>query len=142
MLEFDRNAPIDTEVLAQFFARCGWREPDAAVKLEWALATSEEWLVCKLDGHIVGFGRSYRLNAGARVVFDVVVDPRLEQSGLRELIIRALADSAGGLEEVSVFRPTAGSGTELALTSEGEQQGLRGQDIYLGKQKTGLIREE
>jgi len=58
MLEFDRNAAVDASLLAEFFARCGWEDPEALVKLEWLLATSEEWITCRLGGQLVGFGRS------------------------------------------------------------------------------------
>jgi hypothetical protein len=103
MLEVVRNSPIEAEALTEFFARCGWRERDAAAKLEWALAASEEWVVCKLDGQLIGFGRSCRLDPVKRVVFDVVVDPRFEDSGFQSAIVRLLTENAGGLEEVSVF---------------------------------------
>jgi hypothetical protein len=103
MLELERNSPIEAGTLTEFFTRCGWQEPDAAAKLEWALAASEEWVVCKLDGQLVGFGRSCRLDAVNRVVFDALVDPRFRNSGLRGEIVRLLAENAGGLEEVSVF---------------------------------------
>ena len=103
MLEVERNSPIDSETLTEFFARCGWEEPDAAAKLEWALAASEEWVVCRLDGQVIGFGRSCRLDPVNRVVFDLVVDPRVRGTGLRGEIVRLLTENAGGLEEVSVF---------------------------------------
>ena len=61
MLELERNRPDRNRDLAEFFTRCGWQEPDAGVKLEWALAASEEWVVCKLNGELIGFGRSCRL---------------------------------------------------------------------------------
>jgi len=141
MLEFDRNAPIDAEILAEFFARCGWQEPDAASKLKWALAVSDEWVVCKVDGQIVGFGRSCRVDALTRVVFDVVVDPRLEHTGLKSLIIRALTDSAGGIEEVSVFEPLFGFADKFVRNTHGLSQRHQ-HDIYLGKRKAALERKE
>jgi hypothetical protein len=104
MLEVERNSPIEAGVLSEFFARCGWQEPEAVAKLEWALAASEEWVVCKLDGQLIGFGRSCRLDAVKRVVFDVLVDPRFKQTGLSAEIVRLLTENAGGLEDVSVFR--------------------------------------
>jgi hypothetical protein len=103
MLEFERNAPIDTEVLADLFSRCGWEEEGANVKLEWVLAASTEWVVCKLDGELIGFGRSCRLGPIKRVVFDVLVDPRYNHTLLRGQIVQLLAQNVGGLEEVSVF---------------------------------------
>ena len=103
MLELERNSPIEAEALNEFFARCGWQEPDAAPKLEWALAASDEWVVCRLDGQLVGFGRSCRLGPVRRVVFDVVVDPRFQASGLKGAIVRLLTENTGRLEDVSVF---------------------------------------
>jgi hypothetical protein len=103
MLEFERNSSVDVAVLGEFFARCGWQEVDAEVKLEWVLAASIEWVVCKLDGDLIGFGRSCRLGPMNRVVFDVLVDTRFRASGLRHEIVRLLSENAGRLEEVSVF---------------------------------------
>lgn len=103
MLELERNSPIETGVLTEFFERCGWDEPEAAAKLEWAMAASEEWVVCRLDGQLIGFGRSCRLDAVQRVVFDVLVDPRFRESGLGAEIVRLLTENVGSLEDVSVF---------------------------------------
>jgi GNAT superfamily N-acetyltransferase len=103
MIELERNNPVDPGALSEFFARCGWEEPDATAKLEWALAASDEWIVCRLDGQMIGFGRSCRLSPVRRVVFDLVVDPRFKGTGLRAEIARLLTENAGGLEEVSVF---------------------------------------
>ena len=103
MLEFERNTPIEASALAEFFARCGWRETEAATKLEWVLATAEEWVLCRLDGELIGFGRSCRLGPLARVVCDVVVDSRFRGTGLKHEIVRLLAENVGGLEEISVF---------------------------------------
>jgi GNAT superfamily N-acetyltransferase len=103
MIELERNSSIDAVTLSEFFARCGWEEPDAAVKLAWALAASDEWVVCKLDGEMIGFGRACRLSSVRRIVFDLVVDPRFRGIGLRAQIARLLTETAGGLEEVSVF---------------------------------------
>jgi hypothetical protein len=103
MLEFERNSPLETAALAEFFARCGWQEVEAGPKLEWVLATSEEWVTCRLDGQLIGFGRSCRLGLVQRVVFDVTVDSRFQGSGLRGEIVRLLSENVGSLEEVSVF---------------------------------------
>jgi hypothetical protein len=103
MLELERNSPIESGVLAEFFARCGWQEPDASAKLEWVLAASEEWVVCRLDGQLIGFGRSCRLDPAKRVVFDVLVDPRFRESGLRLEIVRLLTEHVGTFEDVSIF---------------------------------------
>jgi Acetyltransferase (GNAT) family len=115
MLEFERNSSVDIAVLGDFFARCGWQEADAEAKLEWVLAASLEWVVCKLDGDLIGFGRSCRLGPMNRVVFDVLVDARFRGSGLRREIVRLLSENAGRLEEVSVFRE---QGAYPAVSSE------------------------
>jgi len=120
MLEFERNSPIETGVLTEFFARCGWQEDEAGAKLEWALAASEEWVICKLDGQLIGFGRSCRLGPVQRVMFDVLVDPRFRNSGLRSEIVRLLAESAGSLEEVSVFIERQANPGSLPPTTEGD----------------------
>ncbi|MBN1320320.1 MAG: GNAT family N-acetyltransferase [Thermoleophilia bacterium] len=137
MLELERNSPIEAEALSEFFSRCGWQEDDAAPKLEWALAASDEWVVCRLDGQLVGFGRSCRLGPLKRVVFDVVVDPRLRDSGLKGAIVRLLTENAGRLEDVAVFsEPQAGL---LGFPSaKGEDAGAGGASAaparpYLGR---------
>jgi hypothetical protein len=104
MFEVERNTPVDGAQLAEFFGRCGWQEEEAGAKLEWALAASSEWVVCRLDGLLVGFGRTCRLGPASRVLFDVVVDPRFQSVGLRREIVRLLTQNVSSLEEVSVFR--------------------------------------
>lgn len=106
MLQLERNRPIDTEVLGEFFARCGWRMPAGTAALEWAMAAADEWVACRLDGELVGFARSCRLSPSHRVVFDALVDPRFKNTGLRSVIVRLLAATAGDLERVSVFDET------------------------------------
>jgi hypothetical protein len=103
MIEVERNRPVDAEDLSEFFGRCGWQEPAAATKLEWAMAASDEWVVCRLDGELVGFARSCRLGPLDRVVFDATVDPRFKHSGLRAEIVALLALSARRFERVLVF---------------------------------------
>jgi len=103
MIEVERNSPVDAGALSEFFSRCGWEEPEGATKLEWALAASEEWVVCRLDGQMIGFGRSCRLGPVKRVVFDLIVDPRFRHTRLRGEIARLLAESTGGMEEISFF---------------------------------------
>jgi hypothetical protein len=103
MLEFERNPSLDVAVLGEFFYRCGWQETDAETKLGWVLAASDEWVVCRLDGELIGFGRSCRLGPMNRFVFDVLIDKRFRASILRQEIVRLLSEHAGGLEEVSVF---------------------------------------
>ncbi len=137
MLELERNSPIDAGVLSEFFARCGWEEPDSAAKLEWALAASAEWVVCRLDGQVIGFGRSCRLSPIERVLFDLVVDPRFKASGLKGEIARLLTENAGGLEEVSVFderRPAAPvRGPSVANEPESGKTRWASSKSYLGK---------
>jgi hypothetical protein len=119
MLELERNSPLETTALAEFFARCGWQEAEADAKLQWALAASEEWVICRLDGELIGFGRSCRLGPVKRVVFDVLVDPRFEHSGLKGEIVRLLAENAGSLEEVSVFTEQSPNPSDLQPSSQG-----------------------
>lgn len=103
MLEFEFNSRVETTVLVEFFARCGWQEEEADTKVEWALANSDDWVLCKLDGELIGFGRSCRLGPLDRVVFDLLVDSRYHGRGLRAEIVRLLSLGAGGLEHVSVY---------------------------------------
>jgi len=103
MLQVERNKPIDTEVLVEFFGRCGCREAAGALALEWAMAAAEEWVACKLNGELIGFARSCRLGPSHRIVFDALVDPRFKHTGLRAMIVRLLAATASDLEQVSVF---------------------------------------
>jgi hypothetical protein len=103
MVEFEFNSTIETNVLVEFFARCGWEDADAGTKLEWALAASNQWVLCRLDGQVIGFGRSCRLNAVTSVVFDVLVDVNFRGGGLEEEIVRLLSTDVGSLQEVSVF---------------------------------------
>ncbi len=140
MVEIEFNRPVDVAVLAQFFARCGWADPSAEAKLEWALAASEDWVVCRLDGELIGFGRSCRLDAVRRVVFDVVVDARYREGALRGQIVSLLSVHAGRLEEVSVFSEIypLGSSWSPGLEHVGEAMGIveAPADAYLGTQKT------
>jgi RimJ/RimL family protein N-acetyltransferase len=119
MLELERNSPIEAIVLSEFFARCGWEESDAATKLEWALAASDEWVVCRLDGQLIGFGRVCRLDPVKRVVFDVLVDPRFKETGLGREIVRLLTENAGSLGDIAVFKaPLASPGTYLGRSRD------------------------
>ena len=142
MLEIERNNPIESAALTEFFSRCGWEEPGAAVVLEWALAASEEWVACRLDGELIGFGRSCRLDPVHRVVFDALVDPRFERTGLRGEIIRALTEHAGGMEVVSVIDKHYVNPLSASSESEGEREpgyfpsAPRG--AYLGRGSTTL----
>lgn len=140
MIEVERNKPVDPEDLSEFFGRCGWQESAAATKLEWAMAASDEWVVCRLDGELVGFARSCRLGPLDRVVFDALVDPRFKHSGLRAEIVALLALSARRFERVLVFgqhdeavvpRPTVDRfGPVYAATAP--------LDAYLGKPRSAI----
>jgi len=146
MIEMERNSTVDPLALSEFFARCGWEEPDAAVKLEWALAASHEWVVCRLDGELIGFGRSCRLSPVRRVVFDLVVDPRFRGTGLRAEIARLLTENAGGYEEVTVFSENRmASPGYLPVTREGAAAGsvpVWSPRVYLGKRSHAEGAEE
>jgi hypothetical protein len=103
MFEYQHNSSVDSTALAELFARSGWLESDPGRKLEWMVAGSEDWVTCTVDGELVGFGRTFRLDATRKVVFDVVVDERFEGLGLDDEIIRMLAeDDLGG--SVEIFR--------------------------------------
>jgi hypothetical protein len=130
MLEFVRNEAVDAEILADLFARCGWEDENAGEKLRWVLAGSAEWVVCRREGELIGFGRSSRLGPVKRVVLDVMVDPRFDHPLVRGQILKLLAQSAGLLEEVSVFAPRE-PGTPAAGMAE---PGLadRRKQTYLG----------
>jgi hypothetical protein len=103
MIEVERNKPVDAQDLSEFFSRCGWEEPGAATKLEWAMAASDEWVVCRQEGELVGFARLCRLGPLDRVVFDALVDPRFKYSLLRAQMVALLAVTAGRFERVLVF---------------------------------------
>jgi RimJ/RimL family protein N-acetyltransferase len=119
MLELERNSPIEAAALSEFFARCGWEESEAATKLEWALAASDEWVVCRLDGQLIGFGRVCRLDPVKRVVFDVLVDPRFKETGLGREIVRLLIENPGRVDDVAVFKaPLASPQTYLGRSRD------------------------
>ncbi len=107
MFEVEKNGSLEVDQLAELFARCGWAEEEAGVKLEWALASSAEWVVCRYEGEVVGFGRSCRLGPLERVLFDVVVDPRFDVLRVKAEILRWLTQDVSGFEQVSVFAPSA-----------------------------------
>jgi hypothetical protein len=102
VLEIERNRPVEPGVLSEFFARCGWQDPEAAAKLGWVLAASEEWVVCKLDGELIGFGRSCRMDPIKRVALDVLVDPRFEETGLGGALVHLLTEQMGSVEAASL----------------------------------------
>jgi len=104
MFEYEYNPPLDCGALAELFAQTGWQEADSGAKLEWMVAGSEDWITCRVDGELVGFGRTFRLDAVRRLVFDVVVDQRYEGWGVDEEIIRRLAGDMRGMQELSIFR--------------------------------------
>jgi hypothetical protein len=136
MLEFEFNTPVETSTLVEFFARCGWTEDEAEPKLEWAMAASDQWVLCRLDGEVIGFGRSCRLGPLNRVVFDVMVDSRFRGRGLRSEIVRLLSQTAGSMEEVSVYADRH----PIPLQRVGERKEAQREDVpwasaetYLGK---------
>ncbi len=141
MLEFEFNTPVETDTLVEFFARCGWEADEAGAKVEWALAASDQWVLCKLDGEVIGFGRSCRFGPVKRVVFDVLVDSRFRGRGLRAEIVRLLSQGAGRLEEVSVFSDGRESPFEVAVIGEVGSPlldfPLVSPDIYLGRRHSG-----
>jgi ribosomal protein S18 acetylase RimI-like enzyme len=98
MLEFQHNEDLDAAALAEFFNRVGWEESDSTSKVEWAIASSDDWIVCRLEGELVGFGRTFRLDPRRKVMFDVVVDERFRGIGLVEEIIRRLAETLPAAE--------------------------------------------
>lgn len=93
MLEFQHNEDLDAAALAEFFIRMGWQEAEGTSKVEWAIASSDDWIVCRLEGELVGFGRTVSLDPRRKVMFDVVVDERFQGLGLTEEIMRRLADT-------------------------------------------------
>lgn len=103
MFEYQQNPRLDPAALAELFARVGWEEPDPGRKLEWMVAASEEWVTCTVEGELIGFGRTFRLDPARKVVFDVVVDERFEGFGVDDEIIRRLAGFSG-TQEVEIFR--------------------------------------
>lgn len=136
MVEVEFNMPVDVAALARFFARCGWTDPTAEAGLEWALANSEDWVTCMADGEMVGFGRTCRFMSAQRVVFDVLVDDRYEDSPLRGEIVRLLTANVSCLEDVVVF--TGGCPSLLSTSGTGDTVPMsRGiddapADAYLG----------
>lgn len=103
MFEFEHNADLDPAALAEFFVRVGWEEKEAAPKVEWAIVASDDWISCVLEGEIVGFGRTFRLDPQRKIMFDVVVDERFRAFGLAEEIMRRLAEVVPAVE-FQVFR--------------------------------------
>lgn len=105
MFEYQHNLPVDIGKLAELFVRQGWREDDARTKLEWVVAASEEWVTCVAEDELVGFGRTFRLDPGTRLVFDVVVDERYAGLGVDDEIVRLLVMSGEG-GRVALFTRT------------------------------------
>jgi hypothetical protein len=96
MLEVERNPPIEPAALAEFLARCGWEDSQAAAKLEWVLRGSVEWVACRLDGELVGFGRTARSRRAGHAVLSVLVDPRFAETLLGAALVRMLAKHSMG----------------------------------------------
>jgi hypothetical protein len=102
--EYAEDAPVDVVALAALFERGGWCDADSCATLEWAIAASERWITCEVEGELVGFGRLYKVDALVKLVFDVVVDDRFQGLGVESQIVRMLADDATGMHDVQVFR--------------------------------------
>lgn len=136
MFEIEKNTPLDPAQLAELFARCGWQEEQAELKLSWVLACSTEWVACRFQGELIGFGRSCRLGPLERVLFDVVVDPRFNAVLVKAEILKSLTQDVGGLEQVSVFTGRGEFGS--AQSPEAERGAARMRvpaapaDAYLG----------
>ena len=140
MLEFELNVPVDTGLSEALFSRAGWRESEPTAKLGWVLAASDEWVTCKIDGQLIGFGRSCRFGPARRVLFDVIVDEPYQGRGVEREIVRILVVNTRGLEEVSIF--SEHQAYPLALqTPESMEEGfgprwipLAPAGAYLGRQ--------
>lgn len=104
MLEFEQNEELDPTTLADFFVRLGWKEPEGARRIEWVIEASDDWVVCRLEGEMVGFGRTFRLDPQRKIMFDVLVDERFRALGLVEEIMRRLTQGVSTLTEFQVFR--------------------------------------
>jgi hypothetical protein len=96
--EFQHNEELDIAALADFFAKFGWRESEQTTKVEWAIVSSDDWIVCMLEGELVGFGRTFSLDPRRKIMFDVVVDDRFSGLGLAEEIMRRLAEAVPAAE--------------------------------------------
>ena len=57
-----------------------------------------------MEGELVGYGRTFRLDPVHKVVFDVVVDERFEGYGVDDEIVRRLSEDMSGAQETVVFR--------------------------------------
>lgn len=114
MLEVERNPIIEPSVFTEFLARCGWEDPEAAAKLDWVLAASEYWVVCKVDGEMIGFGRTASARDYPGAFASVLVDPRFTETGLRGAIAYLLAEHAASLSFTSpAWLPAAPPGAYL-----------------------------
>ena len=105
--EYAQDAPVDVDALAGLFERVGWCDADSCSKLEWAMAASERWVTCEVEGELVGFGRLYKVDALIKLVFDVVVDQRFQGFGVDTEIVRMLAGDVIGMHDVQIFRTEA-----------------------------------
>lgn len=133
MFDFEYNADLDPAALAEFFGRVGWEEKEAAPKVEWAIAASDDWVSCLLEGEIVGFGRTFRLDPQRKIMFDVVVDERFRALGLAEEIMRRLAEAVP-TAEFQVFRREPGDGSERRSWAEARYEAPEAPpDAYTGR---------
>jgi hypothetical protein len=115
--EFQHNEELDIAALADFFMRVGWEEREQATKVEWAIVSSDDWVVCMLEGELVGFGRTFSLDPRRKIMFDVVVDERFTDLGLAEEIMRRLAEAVPSAE-YHVFGRTCDDAGDLCTWFE------------------------
>lgn len=138
ILEFLHNEELDPVALAEFFTRLGWDESERTLKLEWAIASSDDWIVCVLEDELVGFGRTFSLDPRRKVMFDVVVDERFKGYGLAEEIMRRLADTRPAAE-FQVFGGGAGararSGPRVEVDYEVPEASP---ETYTGRPQAGI----
>jgi hypothetical protein len=134
MFEYEQHNPVDSGALAELFSRVGWDESDPSDKLDWMVANSEDWVTCRVDGELIGFGRTFRLSPGRTVLFDLVVDERFYGFGVDEEIVRRLSRGFLGAAQIEVFRQDPAE-----LTGPGEPLGrldywvpLAPPETYLG----------
>ena len=126
MLKVERNSHVEPTMFAEFLARCGWEDPEAAAKLGWLLAGSEDWVVCKVDGEMIGFGRTTPTHGPPGSSVSVLVDPRFSETGLQGAITYLLAERTASLafappRSLPVAPPSAYLGKRLVEDLEPAQ---------------------
>ena len=135
--EFEHNEEIDPAALAAFFARVGWDESEPTSKLEWAMAASDDWVVCRLEDELVGFGRTFSLDPRRKVMFDVVVDERFRGIGLAEEIMRRLAEAVPSAEFQVFARGGPGPGAPSSWAEARYEAPEASPDTYTGPGSRG-----